>query len=125
MNYDEAIKKLISGNYTVEEIIASLENDIKQREENWRYLMNERNSWRKSSFELQRKEKELKETAKKEHELLGLYQELAKDLGLTFEHDTSDVDNLPVDFEYLYVDTESLNALETFKKITELESELK
>ena len=107
MNYDEAIKAL------------------KQNCVSEQWLKDNASDEDVNGCDEAREYNEAVNVFEKEHELLKLYQQLAKDLDLSIDHDTTDCDDLPIDFEYLYIDTESENVIETFKKITELERELK
>ncbi len=52
----------------------------------------------------------------KKEKLLGLYRQLVLDLGLVIEYDTTDDWNGPVDYEYLEINDNGLEALKTYKK---------
>lgn len=57
----------------------------------------------------------------KQEKLLGLYEQLVKDLGLVIEHDTTDTWDGPEDYEYLEINYDSIKSLNTYKQIKELE----
>lgn len=59
----------------------------------------------------------------KQEKLLELYRQLVLDLDLVIEYDTTDDWNGPVDYEYLEINDNGLEALKTYKKIKELENE--
>jgi len=61
------------------------------------------------------------EQAQKQEKLLELYRQLVLDLDLVIKRDTTDDWNGPVDYEYFEINNESLNALNTYKQIKELE----
>lgn len=61
------------------------------------------------------------EQAQKQEQLLELYEQLVKDLGLVIEHDTTDTWDGPEDYEYLEINYDSIKSLNTYKRIKELE----
>lgn len=60
---------------------------------------------------------------KEKVQLLELYKEFYERLNPTIEHDTTDEDDLPIDFEYLDIFDATDRTLEIVKKIKELENE--
>lgn len=63
------------------------------------------------------------EQAQKQEQLLELYRQLVKDLGLVIEHDTTDTWDGPEDYEYLEINYDSIKSLNTYKQIKELEND--
>lgn len=59
----------------------------------------------------------------KQNELLELYRQLVKDLGLIIEYDMTDTWSGLEDYEYLEINCDSIKALNTYKQIKELEND--